>query len=76
MCVYIYIYLCIYIPNAFGIPITSCLSVSQGVLKSLDVDGASAKLVDYHSPTYSCEDASSSCDISWPEMKRGTRSRS
>lgn len=43
----------------------------SGVLKSLEeVDGASAKLVDYHSSTYSCEDSSSSCDISWPELRR------
>ena len=43
----------------------------SGVVKSLEeVDGASAKLVDYHSSTYSCEDSSSSCDISWPELRR------
>lgn len=42
----------------------------RGVVKSLEeVDGASAKLVDYHSSTYSCEDSSSSCDISWPELR-------
>lgn len=39
----------------------------RGVLKSLeDVDGASAKPVDYSGSTYSCEDTSSSCDASWP----------
>ena len=41
-----------------------------GVLSLEEVDGGSAKLVDFDSSTYSCEDASSSCDISWPEFRR------